>query len=180
MNIKTTARHYQLTPALKEYAETKIQQLTRYFDNIVNAHIIFALEKYRHSVEASIHVNGKDFNSREESVDMYVSVDRVVEKLERQIQKYKGKRFSKKSPKLGEIGASLAPPEEEPAMERPTGSENEIVPVDPIEFPFLTQSEAVEKLTLDGKGYTIFSDKETRRVSVLFRRDDGTLGLIEA
>ena len=177
MNITTTARHYQLTPALKEYAETKIQQLTKYFDNIVNAHIIFALEKYRHSVEASIHVNGKDFNSREESEDMYVSVDRVVEKLERQIQKYKGKRFGKKSPKLAEIGVSLPPEDQE---EEETVRENEIVPVDPIEFPFLTRSEAVEKLTLDGRGFTIFSDRETKRVSVLFKRDDGTLGLIEA
>ncbi len=177
MNITTTARHYQLTPALKEYAETKIQQLTKYFDNIVNAHIIFALEKYRHSVEASIHVNGKDFNSREESEDMYVSVDRVVEKLERQIQKYKGKRFSKKSPKLAEIGVSLPPEDQE---EEETVRENEIVPVDPIEFPLLTRSEAVEKLTLDGRGFTIYSDRETKRVSVLFKRDDGSLGLIEA
>jgi len=177
MNITTTARHYQLTPALKEYAETKIQQLTKYFDNIVNAHIIFALEKYRHSVEASIHVNGKDFNSREESEDMYVSVDRVVEKLERQIQKYKGKRFSKKAPKLAEIGVSLPPEDQE---EEETVRENEISPVDPIEFPLLTRSEAIEKLTLDERGFTIYSDRETKRVSVLFKRDDGTLGLIEA
>jgi putative sigma-54 modulation protein len=177
MNITTTARHYQLTPVLKEYAESKVRQLTKYFDNIVNAHIIFELEKYRHAVEVSIHVNGKDFNGREVSEDMYVSVDRVVEKLEVQIRKYKGKRFNKKTPKLADIRVSL-PPDEEPEEAPP--QENEIIPVDPIEFPVLSVGEAVERLKADGKGFSVFSNKDTRRVTVLFKRDDGTLGLIEA
>ncbi|MEJ2720812.1 MAG: ribosome-associated translation inhibitor RaiA [bacterium] len=177
MNIKTTARHYQLTPALKDYAESKVEQLTKYFDNIDNAHIIFALEKYRHSVEVSLHVNGKDFNSKEESEDMYVSVDRVVEKLERQIQKYKGKRFNKKSPKLAEIGVELPPEEDEV---QPPVRENEIVPADPIEFPVMSLEEAVEKLAAEKNGYNIFSNTKTKRLSVLFKREDGTLGLIEA
>jgi putative sigma-54 modulation protein len=177
MNIETTSRHYELTPALREYAETKVEQLKKYFDNIVNAHIIFELEKYRHAVEVTIHVNGKDFNSREESEDMYVSVDRVVEKLERQISKYKGKRFSKKSPKLGEMDVMLPPEETDMAGVRESEG---IVAVDPIEFPFLTLSEAVKKMTSDGKEFSIFSNKNTKRLSVLFKREDGSLGLIEA
>ena len=177
MNIKTTARHYELTPALKDYAETKVQQLTKYFDNIDNARIIFTLEKYRHSVEVSFHINGKDFNSREESEDMYVSVDRVVEKLERQIRKYKGKRFNKKSPKLAEIEVELPPEEDEDQFQT---RENEIVPVDPIEFPIMSLEEAVDKLIADATGYNIFSNIQTKRLNVLFKREDGTLGLIEA
>ena len=176
MNIETTSRHYELTPALKEYAETKVEQLTKYFDNIVNAHIIFEVEKYRHTAEVTIHINGKDFNSREESEDMYVSVDRVIEKLERQIIKYKGKRFSKKSPKLAEISVDL-PPEE--SQEESEGSEG-IVAVDPIEFPFLTLSDAVKRMGSEGKEFSIFSNKNTKRLSILFKREDGSLGLIEA
>ena len=177
MNITTTARHYQLTPALKDYAESKVEQLKKYFDNIVNAHITFELEKYRHAVEVSIHVNGKDFNGREVSEDMYASVDRVVEKLERQIRKYKGKRFNKKTPKLSEIGSSIPPEEMDEAA--PPG-ENEIVPADPIEFPVMTLGAAVEKLKADGKHFSVFSNSETKRLVVLFKRDDGTLGVIEA
>jgi len=178
MNITTTARHYQLTPDLKEYAESKVKQLKKYFDNIVNAHIIFELEKYRHAVEVTIHVNGKDFNGRVVSEDMYASVDRVVEKLEVQIQKYKGKRFNKKTPKLADIRVALPPEEEE--QPEPPARENEIVPVDPIEFPVLTLGEAVGRLKADGKEFAIFSDRKTKRVTVLFKRSDGTLGLIEA
>src|SRR5207344_1580698 len=47
MNITTTARHYDLAPSLKDYAEGKVQSLKKYFDHIVNAHVIFSLEKYR-------------------------------------------------------------------------------------------------------------------------------------
>ncbi len=91
MNISSTARQYDLAPALKDYAEEKVQHLKRYFDHIVNAHLVFSLEKYRHKVEITLHVNGKDFVSEEESDDMYVSVDRSIEKLERQLRRHKDK-----------------------------------------------------------------------------------------
>lgn len=178
MKITTTSRHYEMTPALREYAEGKIEHLKTYFDHLVSAHIIFALEKYRHQVEVTIHANGKDFAAHDESEDMYTSVDRVAEKLERQIRKYKGKLYKKKSPKLGEIDVEI--PAEDGDEEDEGVSEGEIVPIDPIEFPVLRLSEAVAKLQQNGSEFSIFSNPDTNRVSVLFKRKDGTLGLIEA
>lgn len=97
MNISTTARQYDLAPALKDYAEGKVQHLKRYFNHIVNANLVFSLEKYRHKVEITLHVNGRDFVSEEESDDMYVSVDRSIEKLERQLRRHKDKIKRRKS-----------------------------------------------------------------------------------
>lgn len=97
MNVSTTARHYDLAPALKDYAEGKVKNLKRYFDHIVNAHVIFSLEKYRHRVEITLHVNGRDFISVDESDDMYAAVDGSVDKLERQLRRHKGKVKSRKS-----------------------------------------------------------------------------------
>ena len=97
MNISTTSRHYELPAELRDYAEGKVKNLKKYFDHIVNARLIFTLEKYRHKVEITLHVNGKDFVGIEESDDMYVSVDRSVEKLERQLKKHKEKIRSRKS-----------------------------------------------------------------------------------
>lgn len=91
MNITTTSRHYELAPALKDYAEKKVLHLDRYFEHIVNAQIVFSLEKYRHRVEISLHVNGRDFKSAEETDDMYASVDKSIEKLERQLRRHKDK-----------------------------------------------------------------------------------------
>lgn len=177
MKITTTSRHYELTPALREYAEEKIQNLKTYFDNIVSAHIIFTLEKYRHMVEVTLHVNGRDIIGHDSSEDMYASVDRVTEKLERQLLKHKGKRFKKK-PRKRATGEIELPPEE-PTDNQEVG-ENEIIPADPIEFPRMTIEEAVSLLAENGKGFSIFSNRTTNRVNVLFRREDGTIGIIEA
>jgi len=109
MNITTTARHYDLTAALKDYAEGKVHHLRTYFDHIVNAHVIFSMEKYRQCVEITLHVNGKDFVSESESEDMYTSVDRAVEKLEEQLRRHadKLKKGRKRHPGLGETSGEL-------------------------------------------------------------------------
>jgi putative sigma-54 modulation protein len=177
MKITTTSRHYELTPKLKEYAESKIENLTTYFDNIVTARIIFSLEKYRHSVEVTLHVNGRDLVGREISEDMYASVDRVAEKLERQIIKYKGKRYSKKNRKRPQTEADLEPVESDEAE---VPQENEVIPADPVEFPRMTTDEAVSSFIENGQGFSIFSNSATKRLNVLYKREDGTIGLIEA
>jgi putative sigma-54 modulation protein len=177
MKITTTARHYELTPALREYAESKIENLTTYFENIVSAHIIFSLEKYRQKVEVTLHINGRDMIGHETSEDMYVSVDRVAEKLERQLIKYKGKRFNTKSTRKRVVEEIELPPEQGEAEEP---DENEIIPADPIEFPRMTTSEALSMLVENGKVFSIFSNRVTNRLNVLYKREDGTIGLIEA
>jgi len=111
VNISTTARQYDLAPALKDYAEGKVQHMKRYFDHIVNAHLVFSLEKYRHKVEITLHVNGKDFVSEEESDDMYVSVDRSIEKLERQLRRHKDKIKRRKDQQS--VSDLVAPDDEE-------------------------------------------------------------------
>jgi len=109
MNITTTARHYDLSPALRDYAEGKVANLKKYFEHIVTAHLVFSLEKYRHNVEISLHVNGKNFVTSEESDDMYASVDRAVDRLERQLHKHKERMKSRKANKsLGETAAEAS------------------------------------------------------------------------
>jgi putative sigma-54 modulation protein len=176
MKITITSRHYDLSPTLKEYAEGKIENLTTYFENLSKAHVVFGLEKYRHFVEVTLHSNGKNFYSKEESDDMYISVDRVADRLERQILKHKGKRFGKKTPRLSEMEVAL-PVVEPQASPEP---ESDIVSVDATEFPVLTPDEAAGTLEDKGKEFVVFANKETNRINVLVKRDDGTYGLIEA
>jgi putative sigma-54 modulation protein len=108
MNITTTARHYDLAPSLKDYAESKVLNLKKYFDHIVTAHVIFSLEKYRQRVEITLHVNGKDFVTLQESEDMYVSVDRAIEKLEEQLKRHRGRlKRRKKATGLGEVSGAV-------------------------------------------------------------------------
>jgi putative sigma-54 modulation protein len=177
MKITTTARHYDLPPNLKDYAESKIEHLTTFFEHIVSAHIVFSLEKYRHFVEATLHINGREIVAHETSDDMYISVDRVAEKLERQLLKHKGKLQKKSHQKLADIEVDLSQESDENQKE---DGEAEIIPADPIEFPQMTMDEAVAKLAENGSGFSIFSNLATKRLNVLYKREDGTIGIIEA
>jgi putative sigma-54 modulation protein len=180
MKVTTTARHYELTPALKDYAENKVIHLKHYFDQIVNAHITFSLEKYRHTVEITVHVNGRDFKSKDVSEDMYASVDGAVEKLERQILKHKGKRQKRKNQaRRPETDIELAVDVEEPAEEEAVPT-TDIIEAKLEEFPALSLQDAVKEMKGNGTKFKIFSNSETNKVNVIYTRDDGKVGLIEA
>jgi putative sigma-54 modulation protein len=89
MEITTTARHFELTPAVREHGEAKLQKLTRYFDRISKANVVLIREKHRQIAEITLHLNGSDLVSREESNDLFLSIDRAADNLERQIKRYK-------------------------------------------------------------------------------------------
>lgn len=109
MDIKITARHFELTDALRDYAQKEVFTLKRYFDHLIRGHMILSVEKYRQAVELVIHVWGTDLASRAESADMYSAIDEVVEKMERQIKRYKAKlRDHKQNSRVEE---QLAPEE---------------------------------------------------------------------
>jgi putative sigma-54 modulation protein len=180
MKVTTTARHYELTPALKDYAENKVIHLKRYFDQIVNAHITFSLEKYRHTVEITVHVNGGDFKSKDVSEDMYASVDGAVDKLERQILKHKGKRQKRKNQaKRPEADIDLTAVNEE-EVEEEAAPATDIIEATWEEFPALTLDDAVREMKGNGAKFKIFSNTETNKVSVIYSREDGRVGFIEA
>jgi putative sigma-54 modulation protein len=127
MNVSTTARHYDLSPALKDYAEGKVQNLKRYFDHIVNARVVFSLEKYRHKVEITLHANGRDFVCAEESDDMYVSVDRSIDKLESQLRRHKDKVKRRKAQQsVSDLSAGAVEEGEEIGEEEQTEEEREL------------------------------------------------------
>jgi len=180
MKVTTTARHYELTPALKDYAENKVHHLKRYFDQIVNAHITFSLEKYRHTVEITVHVNGRDFKSKDISEDMYASVDGAVEKLERQILKHKGKKQKRKNQaKRPEADVSLdANPEEE--TEEEFAPPLEVIEAKTEELPALSLDDAVKEMKGNGTEFKVFSNTETNKINVIYTREDGKVGFVEA
>ena len=91
MIITTTARHFEASPELVEHIEDRIGRLKRYFDHILNVDVIMDVQKFRHIAEVNVHVNGHDFTAKEESDDMYGSIDLSAKSLERQIKKFKEK-----------------------------------------------------------------------------------------
>lgn len=91
MRINITARHFELTKVLEDHVQERLWTLKKYFDSIINAHVILSVEKYRHTAEVTLKVSRLTLASKEVSENMYTSIDRAVEKLERQVKRYKQK-----------------------------------------------------------------------------------------
>jgi putative sigma-54 modulation protein len=102
MNIEITARHFDLTPQLKENIERELDGLTRYFENIISADVILDVEKYRQSAEIKIKVYNQSITGRADSNDMYASIEMAVDKVKTQLKKYKGKLKEKHPDKIEE------------------------------------------------------------------------------
>lgn len=99
MQIRTTARHFDLTDDLKDFVERHLRKLERFFDQIIDSHLILEMEKSRMTAELKLKVYGTVLTSKHRSFDMYDSVEKVIDKMERQLKTYKGKLQDKKAKK---------------------------------------------------------------------------------
>lgn len=103
MEVRVTARHFELTEALQGYAQREYKKLERYFNHIFDGHMILSIEKYRQIAELQVKVYGTTLTATAASDEMYTSIDQVVEKMERQIKRYKGKLTNHKVKKEEEV-----------------------------------------------------------------------------
>jgi putative sigma-54 modulation protein len=96
MNIGVTFRHIEPSDAVKDYAKEKIAKLQKFLRQPIKANVTLDMERLEHVVEVRMSSGADRFNGREQSADMYASIDMVVDKLERQIRSGKGQNASKK------------------------------------------------------------------------------------
>jgi len=110
MNTKLTARHFELTPELKNRAEENFDSLQKFHDQIISCHLILDVEKHRKMAEMQIKVHGQVLTSTEESDDMHVSIEAVFDKARQQLKKYKEKLKLKDSRKIAIVQSEAAKP----------------------------------------------------------------------
>lgn len=171
MNIIVTGRQIEVTPALKNYAEKKIKKIKRYLSNITEAVVTINVEKYRHKVEVLLKVNGVLVQAEGITGDIYSSIDDVVDKLERQIKRYKEKLVSHRK---SESKASAIVNEASAIAEV-----GRIIKNKRFELKPMSPDEAVMQMELLDKDFFIFSNDNSGDINVIYRRKDGNFGLIE-
>jgi putative sigma-54 modulation protein len=91
MNLVISGHHIEVTPALREYIAEKLTRIRRHFDHVIDINVVIHVEKLVHSIEASLHVRGRDFHGHAEDNSMYAAIDALADKLDRQILKHKEK-----------------------------------------------------------------------------------------
>ncbi len=91
MQIELTGHHIEVTDSLRDYVNEKMARLERHFDKVSNAHVILSVENVRHKAEATVHMSGHDIFADSTEGDMYAAIDKLVDKLDRQVKKHKEK-----------------------------------------------------------------------------------------
>ncbi|HET9820895.1 MAG TPA: ribosome-associated translation inhibitor RaiA [Burkholderiaceae bacterium] len=94
MNLKISGHHLEVTPALREYVITKLDRVTRHFDQVVDINVLLTVEKQkekerRQRAEVNLHVKGRDIYVEHSSEDLYAAIDQLVDKLDRQVCRHK-------------------------------------------------------------------------------------------
>jgi len=181
MRILIRGKNVEVTDALKQYAEKKLRRLEKYFETqaVSEVHVSLSVNKNIHSVEVTIPLIGVTLRAEERSEDMYASIDLVVDKLERQIRKYKT-RVNRKVRQ--EAQRAVFKETADPAQAR-TGEEDEgpyeVVRMKRFQMKPMKVEEAILQMNLLGHDFYVFLNTDSSDVNVVYRRDDGRYGLIE-
>jgi putative sigma-54 modulation protein len=173
MAITVRGKNINITPALKDYVEKRIGKVTKYFSALGEITVLLTVEKGHHIVEVTVPLNGMLLRGEESTNDMYTSIDLVIEKLEKQIEKYKTKLSRRLRSGLfkGDLIADTAASE--------TDSDFKIVKTKRFAIKPMDVQEAVMQMNLINHDCYVFTNSETEDVNVVYRRRDGNYGLIE-
>ncbi|GCF93416.1 sigma-54 modulation protein [Enterococcus florum] len=169
----------EVTEAIRDYVEKKVGKLERYFTDVPDATAHVNLKVYTEKtakVEVTIPLPYLVLRAEETSPDLYASIDLVVDKLERQIRKFKTK-INRKARETSLPAREVAAVEINDEAEET--SELEIVRTKRLSLKPMGSEEAVLQMNMLGHNFFIFEDAETNGTSIVYRRKDGKYGLIE-
>ena len=104
MNLHLTGHHVEITPAIRQYVVSKLERINRHFDHVIDVNVVLAVDKLRHKAEVNLHTRGKDIHVEANDGDMYAAIDRLTDKLDRQVLKHKERfQVSRHSPGIKRI-----------------------------------------------------------------------------
>jgi putative sigma-54 modulation protein len=177
MQITTTFRHMEPSEPLKSYAEEKLERVKKYIDEPIVAQVFLTVEKIRHSAEVTITAKGITMKAAEETNDMYAAVDAVVDKIERQLRRYK-ERIKAHKPASDSrerlVQKSIVEAESIEQLKEPV-----IIRTKTFSMKPMSVEEAVMQMDLLHKDFLVYTEAASENINVIYRRKDGNYGLIE-
>lgn len=92
MNLNLSGHHLEITPAIRDYVTAKLDRVTRHFDHVIDVNVVLSVDKLRQQIAVNLHIRGKDIHAECVETDLYAAIDVLIDKLDRQVLKYKEKR----------------------------------------------------------------------------------------
>jgi len=166
MQITITARHFELTKAIRDYVETSCLKLKKYFDHIITVHVTLALENNRNICELSLHASKFSLQSQSEEMDMYLSIDTAIDKMEDHQKRALKDQFDEFS------RATVFHVHSDSRAHKTVKTKRVVTEI-------LTIEEAIEKIDGSKEDFLIFKNVETDSINVLVKKDQDMFKLFE-
>lgn len=191
MQLVLKGKNFVISDRVRDYVEKKVGKLDRYLPDISEARVEITQEKTksakdRNVVQLTLRANGTILRAEDRSEAIYASIDAVVDKIHRQIVRYKGKRqdrwqgqTNKAQQQLQQQNSTM--PELEPEVMAAIAEEQDRTIVRTKRFLIspMTEDEAIEQMELLGHNFFVFFNVNAARINVLYRRDDNNYGLLD-
>lgn len=193
-NISITGRHVMVTDAMKKHALDKLAKLERVAHHIVDVHVIMDIQKLEHRVDIVIKFSHVKIKVHAASEDMYVSIDRAVDKLQMQIRRYKERIQNHHAKGLSFVEMNVdviaAPSSEEEEVNEDIEILNrqemvqnylphEVVKSEVRLLKTLSHSEVIMKMELSQDQFLLYRSEEDNKLKLIYRREDGHYGIIQ-
>lgn len=184
MQTVIKGRNVEITDRLEDYVEKKVNRLTRYLPTIDEVRMELTVHQTRSAqdrqvAQLTVRNRGTILRAEERSSDLSASIDAVLDKMYRQIMRYKGKRHRGRA-QARQVEEPLTEEELEALEELDLDSEepHHIVRIKRFPTPPMDEEEAIEQMELLGHDFFVFLNAESGEINVLYRRRDGDYGLI--
>ncbi len=174
MQINVTFRHMDHSDELKKYINDRFARLKKYSDAPMNVNVVLTAEKFRKTAEVVITGDGIRAAAKQEHDDLRAAIDLVLDKIERQLKKFREKVKNRRS-----AGQGTGPVSVVSGVEPETTEEDQVIIIQKIDPKPMSIEEAADQLQISGKEFLAFINADTNRVNVIYWRKDGGLGLLE-
>jgi putative sigma-54 modulation protein len=183
LEVTIRGRNVEVTDRLRAAAEEKIGRLSRHHEGWEHAEVNFFEERNprisaKEVCEATLRGHGRIIRAKAASTDALGSLDRVVDKLEHQIEKLKSRLISRSHPTRHQLDSGL--PEVDDSAEQVEGGPPRIVKTKQFDIKPMTPEEAALQMDVLGHDFYFFTNADTGVAAVVYRRNDGDVGLIDA
>jgi putative sigma-54 modulation protein len=179
MKLIIKGKHIDVNDSVESYIRKKMKKLDKYFDQIMDATATVSAEKNRQIFEVTMQAKKAIIRAEEESDSIYTSIDRVVEKLERQIIKYKEKLYSKTFGEQNRVKEVSPIETKETEADNQDSEDIQIVKTKKFVIKPMSPEEACLQMELLGHSFFVFNNEATDQINVIYKRKDGNYGLIE-
>lgn len=176
MDITVTFRHTEPIESLKTYAEEKISKIDKYLDSPVEAHIVLAVEKFRHQADVTLSINGTRIKGVEETGDMYSAIDQVMDKIEKQVKRHLSKIRNRRSENIKNEQIAVSDEMDELTA---FSQDVSVIEIEKMVAKPMDTEEAAMQLNLSRQDFLVFRNAKSMEINVIYKRGDGNLRLIE-